>query len=64
MEYDGIAMFELESEEKWHAGFKDDWYISFIEPDECRLINKDGYGRGILTYSFGKLVKIYSPPDK
>jgi hypothetical protein len=61
MAYDGIAMFELESEDRWYQGFKDEHYIKFIEPDEHKFINKTGYGKGILQYSFGKLVKIYTP---
>lgn len=61
MNYDGIAMFELESEDDWSEAVKDEFYINVIEPDEHKFINKAGHGRGILQYSFGKLVKIYTP---
>ena len=39
-EWDGCAVFELESLERFEAAFKDPYYIDTIEPDERNFVNK------------------------
>ncbi|KXJ97502.1 EthD domain-domain-containing protein [Microdochium bolleyi] len=39
-DYDGCALFEIESFEQFAAAFEDEYYKTVIEPDERRFIDK------------------------
>jgi hypothetical protein len=38
--YDGCALFEVQSFEQMAAAFRDEYYVSVIEPDEQQFIDK------------------------
>jgi hypothetical protein len=53
--YDGCALWEFKSPEKFKAAFEDDFYITCISPDEASFVDIDngvmlirGLGRQIL----------------
>lgn len=58
VEFDGIAMFLVNSLVSFLEAFKDPYYIHVIEPDEKILLNKDGPGGGVIASWQGKLVSI------
>lgn len=39
-DYDGCALFEIDSFEQFSAAFEDEYYKTIIEPDERRFIDK------------------------
>jgi len=39
-DYDGCALFEIDSIERFSAAFEDEYYKTTIEPDERRFIDK------------------------
>jgi hypothetical protein len=39
-DFDGCALFEINSFEQMAAAFKDEYYLTVIEPDERKFIDK------------------------
>ena len=40
VDFDGCALFEIPSFDQFAAAFKDEYYLTVIEPDERKFINK------------------------
>jgi hypothetical protein len=56
--FDGIAMFEVTSIEKFPAAFKDPYFVSVVDPDEYNLIDKTGFQGGLIASYIGNMVSI------
>lgn len=56
--FDGIAMFEVRSLEEFRKAFEDPYFKEVVEPDEWKLIDKAGLGKGIVVSYSGSLVSV------
>jgi hypothetical protein len=55
-EFDGIAMFVVESLQQFTDAFNDPYYLQVIEPDEKEFVDKEGPGGGLVARFQGKMV--------
>ncbi|KAF2663198.1 hypothetical protein BT63DRAFT_461579 [Microthyrium microscopicum] len=63
VEYDGIALFEVTSEELFNQAFEDEHFLHHIRPDEDRMLDREAFGRGIIMTASGEGLKIITPKD-
>jgi len=56
VKFDGIAMFELPAPDTLVNALKDSYYAEVIEPDEHKILDKEGLGGGIVAKFDGKVV--------
>lgn len=58
IEFDGIAMFLVPSLKQFTDAFSDPYYIEVIEPDERKMLDKDGPGSGVVASFQGKMIEM------
>jgi hypothetical protein len=54
-EFDGIAVFVVESLQQFTDAFNDPYYLEVIEPDEKEFVDKEGSGGGLVARFQGKM---------